>query len=330
MKDHEQQRPPRPVIQREAAPVDEIVDDQLPELAQAPSEALPFAPSSSQWTVAGLFLILASFMGMYRGLSGVGLEQASAMFIGLPAILGALLALSPPAQSVTGMAVKGTTLALLLSAVVLGEGIICILMASPLFYTVAITAGLLVDMARKGSSNAYAGLVVLLLASVEGAHPMLSFDREESVASERVVEGTPSDVRDALARPQRLTALPAALRIGFPRPVDAWGDGLAVGDTRHIHFAGGEGRPGTMQFVVEESAPERVVFALVDDESHIAHWLRWERSVVELEPIDAEHTRVRWRIDFRRDLDPAWYFAGVERWFLTVAADHLIASVATP
>jgi len=138
-------------------------------------------------------------------------------------------------------------------------------------------------------------------------------------------------VAAALAHsPHFNSRLPYYLRMGFPRPIAAWGDGLQAGATRTIHFAGGEGKPGDLVMIVAESRPGFVRFQTGSDGSKIAHWLSWDSAEVRWTPVDSEHTRVTWKLTFRRRLDPAWYFRRWERYAVRLAADYLIQSNAIP
>jgi hypothetical protein len=62
----------------------------------------------------------------------------------------------------------------------------------------------------------------------------------------------------------------------------------------------------------------------------MTHYLNWEASRVEWQPIDAGSTRVTWTLRYRRGLDPAWYFGPMERYAMHLAAGYLIDAVATP
>src|SRR5690349_23642979 len=86
----------------------------------------------NQWTLAAVILALAVAGVLYRVLVLHKLEQTAALFIGLPAVLAIILALTPQAKSATGMIMKVMTIALLMSGPILGEGFICIIMAAPL------------------------------------------------------------------------------------------------------------------------------------------------------------------------------------------------------
>ncbi len=278
--------------------------------------------SRSQWML--IFLILAVGVGsvMYHLIVRGRLEQTAALFVGIPTVLAILLAMTPKAKTVKGGIVKGLAIALLFSGPLLGEGFICILMASPIFFIVGIVVAAVVEWNREKRQTTLSCLVLILLPmSIEGTSPKLSFNREETVQASEVVAAAEADVRAALSRsPRTDMTLPIYLQMGFPRPTEAWGDGLEVGAARTIHFAGGEGRPGDLRLKVTESHSGCVRFEAVSDTSKVAHWLDWESSEVNWAAVDVQHTRVNWTLHFRRRLDPAWYFRPWERYATRLAA----------
>ncbi|HEX7287029.1 MAG TPA: SRPBCC family protein [Candidatus Angelobacter sp.] len=268
----------------------------------------------------------------YHLLVSQRLEQTSALFIGIPALIAALCVLTPKPQSAMGTALKSVTLFLCIAGVFLGEGFICLIMAAPIFYLVAIVIGWARD---RESKSAHVLCSVLVLATIpmstEGARPGLSFAREEVVSAERVIAATPEQVEAALAAVPRFQGdLPLYLRMGFPRPVSVSATGLAPGARYSIHFAGGEGKPGDLVLEVADHRPGRLSFRPLSDSSHVAHWLRWEESTVEWTALDPMHTRVRWTLRYRRLLDPAWYFRPWERYAARLTAAQLIQDAATP
>ena len=288
--------------------------------------------SPSQWKLIYLTIAVGVAGLLYRLLVYRHLEQTALLFIGIPSTLSILLALTPKPKSATGGILKGITIAILLSGPLLHEGFICIVMASPLFYLAGLIVGLLQDGSRRNRhTNLSCVVLVLLPMSLEGTAARLSFNREETVKVSRVVDASELEVESALSRSPR-TNLPLPLygRMGFPRPTDAHGEGLAIGDTRTVHFAGGEGRPGDLVLRVQESRPGYVRFDAVSDGSKIAHWLKWEFSETEWTAVDAHHTKVTWTLHFRRQLDPAWYFRPWERYAVGLAANYLISANATP
>src|SRR5580704_6815087 len=180
--------------------------------------------SRSQWKL--IFLILAVSAGsvMYRLIVRGRLEQTAVLFVGIPAVLAILLAMVPKAKTVKGGIMKGLTLALLLSGPLLGEGFICILMASPIFYLVGLVVGAIVDWEKRQTTLSCL-LLILIPMSIEGISPRLSFNREETVQVSQVVTASERDVQIALSHsPRTDIPLPIYLRIGFPRPTEARGD----------------------------------------------------------------------------------------------------------
>ncbi len=285
-----------------------------------------------QWTLVTIILALAIAGTLYRVFVVHRLEQTAALFIGLPAVLAIVLTLAPAAKSATGLIMKTTTIALLMSGPILGEGFICIIMAAPLFYLVGAVIGLVVDhRRRKEKSPSLHAMVLLpiLLASLEGTTPTLTFPTREEVTVRKIVSGSPADVEHALAqKPVYDETLPPFLRMKFPLPVSTSGEGLSIGAERRIHFAGGEGKPGDLTMRVSRRDASSVTFTAVSDTSHIAHWLTWRTSHVAWRAAGPARTEVTWTIVYDRELDPAWYFAPWERYAVGLAAEVLIDNLA--
>jgi hypothetical protein len=293
--------------------------------------------SPAQWQLMILIVAFAVGAIVYRELMHERLGHTAAMFVGIPVLMAILLALTPKAKTVTGAIMKGITLALLIVAPLLGEGYLCILMASPLFYLVGIVVAAVVGFVKNENrkrKNARLSCLALILIpmSLEGVVPGLSFNRAQTVEVSRVVDAPADAVERRLAQsPEIAKALPRALRIGFPRPLNASGRGLDIGDLRTIHFAGAEGDPpGDLTMRVAARGPGYVRFQTESDSSKLTQWIAWDGSEVEWRPVDERHTSVTWRVHFERQLDPAWYFAPLERAAVHEAAKYLIEANATP
>jgi hypothetical protein len=277
--------------------------------------------------VAAAYIVSAL---LYKFLFREGLGHSSLLFIGLPGVLAILLALAPRAGTAKGGIVKGITLALLLIAPLVGEGYLCILLASPLFYAVGLAIGAAVDASRNKRTTLSCAVLVVLLLSLDGILPIHA--RRETVSVTRDIPAPAIDVRQALAEPPDFaTALPRFLRLGFPRPIAASGSGLNVGDTRTIHFTGAEGDPpGDLVVYVAQTNGEEVLFQAASDSSKLTQWLLWKSSRVQWQQIDATHTRVTWETTFDRQLDPWWYFVPWERYAVHESTAYLLTATATP
>src|SRR3984885_11808641 len=299
-----------------------------------PKDASLSRVNSAQWMIAA-FLFTALILGalFYRIVMGVGFGHTSLMFIGIPVVLAIILVLAPTPKSATGSILRGMTLALLIVAPLVGEGYLCILLASPLFLAVGLVVGGLVDSSRADRSTTLSCIAIVFLPlSLEGIVPQLTYNRTQSVEATQMVNASAAQIEAALAQsPNITTALPLFLRAGFPRPLEARGSGLALDSLRTIHVSGAEGDPpGDLVMRVAAAKTGYVRFEAISDSSKLLQWVRWRSSEVIYTPIDPTHTAVTWRISFDRQLDPYWYFGPWEQFAVGQAANYLITANATP
>jgi len=301
---------------------------------EPPEQPGPPGPRSrAQKNVAIAIVAYGVGMALYTFLINTHLWHTSAMFIGIPCVLAIVLALSPRPRSATGSILRGMAIALLLIAPLLGEGYLCILLASPLFLVVGLVIGAIVDSSRAKRSTTLSCVILFMLPfCLEGIVPWLTHSRSQSVTASAVVDAPLANVESALAQsPAIASPLPRFLRIGFPRPIAAYGTGLTLNSTRTIHFTGAEGDPpGDLVMHVTASRPGYVRFDTVSDSSKLTQWIYWRTSEITYTPVDATHTRVTWRISFDRQLDPWWYFTPWERFAVYKSAQYLITANATP
>ena len=333
---------PGPDDAREPAPPDDRDPGADPAGTPAP-EAVPLSRRPAVLTMLALIVVCVVGSLVMRSMNG-WLNQTSVFYVGLPALLAALLVLSRPATSAYGIVLKGTTLFLLIATIFAGEGVVCVLFAAPLVYAVALLVAALVNTVRKGGRGARVvatPALLLAVASTEGAVPALTLPAENTVTAERVVAATPDQVRAALAAPLRFGEPTGALALGFPRPLVDHPEGLAPGDARHILFSGAPERaaplhghhwgtaPSTLTLRVAAAGDRSVDYVAVKDATPIATWLAWRGSTVRWEPV-AGGTRVVWSLAFERRLSPAAYWTPLERAVAQRAADYLIGSLALP
>ncbi len=286
--------------------------------------------SDKRWQLIGIIAAVTAASLVYRALYAGGLEQTSAMFIGLPAFLALLLVVVGRPQTSMGVAMMATTLALLISGIILSEGMVCILMAAPLFYLVTFLVVFAVERSRaknRGGRVELALLLPLAAFSLEGVLPGFEFSRDERVEMEILLPMSAIEFEAALGEPPVFDEpVPWALRPGFPRPVRTSGRGLEVGDQRQVDFAAGDDM-ASMRFEIVDRGEGRVRMALERDETPIAHWLTWKETRITWAQ-EGDGTLVRLTLDFRRELDPFWYFAPLERGAVKMAGEYLLESMA--
>jgi hypothetical protein len=273
----------------------------------------------------------------YRLLFYHRLQQTSALFIGIPVVL-AIATVFVPSRSATGVALKSVTIGLLISLLFLGEGMLCVLMSAPLFYLVALLIGWAVSEVRtptdRGWLSSWIALMSVIPMSLEGVTPMTTVPRHVTVHEARIVNASAASIDAAIQQQPRFErALPRFLSMGFPRPTstriqgDRWVIRMRGGEMR---LNGMEPRAGDLVLVRDGRGGNFISWRAVSDDSHMTHFLNWQTSRVEWTPIDARTTRVTWTLQYRRGLDPAWYFGPMERYAMTLAAGYLIDTVATP
>ena len=293
--------------------------------------------SAATRTLTALVAALVCASVAYRLMHERNLEHTSLVFIGIPAITAlALLTIQP--RSTSGTIVKVIAIGLCLSGVVFGEAVVCMVMASPLFFLVGILGGKLFgrDPERLDENTGVPtrwkhGIILLAPFYLEGVLPHYEMSRDESVTVSRIVPASADAVRASLAAPMRFDApLPAFLRLGFPVPGRTDGAGLAVGDRRSVELRHGGHHPGTLTLAVTSTAPTAVGFTAVSDDSYLTHWLSWRSADVQWLEIAPGRTRVTWTLRYRRRLDPAFYFAPLERYGVSLAAGYLTETLATP
>jgi len=300
-------------------------------------------PASMKSRVALTAVILAVTAASlwYRAVVFHGLGQTSALFIGVPVVLAIVVIFTTTPQSATGVACKAVTVGMLLSALFLWEGFLCIVMAAPLFYFVAIMLTYALGRLRERRARTlHSSLLVLLVApmSLEGVTNLTTLNRAEVVTRSQIVHASPAAVERALFdRPRFDRVLPRYLQAGFPRPTASRIERRDAGPRWVITLRGGETflngtapTTGDLTMQLEEARPGFVRWRAVSDTSHMIHFLTFRESIVGWEPIDAQTTRVTWTIRYDRGLDPAWYFGPMQRYAVGLTAGYLIDAVATP
>jgi hypothetical protein len=274
--------------------------------------------------LAGLVAVFG--LGMFISAVRAGRADSALLFVGLPALLAVALVLMPR-RTAHGRVFQLTTVGLLLVAVALHEGAICVILAAPLVYAVAHGTAALVRW-LSGSPVRYAVLPVpLILLSAEGVTPDLRVDPKQSVTVTRVVALTPDEVRQRLSRgPQPTAVRSVPLRLlAVPTPDRITGAGLAHGDRWMFHYPGSShGSGGHTVTEVVAVTPDRVEFGVVTDSAITARWLVWDRAAVAWRASGDNRTEVRLTLAYHRRLDPSWYFGPVQQGLMHEGAGYLL------
>ncbi|GII97389.1 hypothetical protein [Sinosporangium siamense] len=269
-----------------------------------------------------VFALFAGYL-LYEVLHAGSLEQTALFYVGIPAVVAlSVVWLARPA-SLTGTVMATMTVGLALAGPLLGEGIVCLFIAAPLFYLVALAVMLIAGAISDRKRHALLLVPLLGALSLEGAVDVTTVDRAQEVSVTLAAHGV--DVTRALAGTPRFGPVDSPLlRLGFPRPLSSEGEGLAVGATRRITFTprkslglGAEFEPRSLTLRITESSPGRAVFTVVEDTT-LARWMRLREAEFRW---NGDRLTVTVRYD--RTFDPAWYFGPVQRYAVGEAAGYL-------
>ena len=267
------------------------------------------------------------------------LFNSAALYIGLPFLFALGMSLLPKSSSPVGSSFKGLTILILLAFPLLNEGVICIIMASPILYSAglltAISYGRYEEKKKGGRMQLAIVATLLAIASTEGVHEITTFPRDNTVEYSSVINAPVEAVREKLSTtPEIKETRPFYMRL-FPLPVKTSGAGLEVGDERQLDYiykkwVWTNEKRGSTVFRVAESSDNYIRFDIPYDKSYLSTYLTWQSSEVFLKSIDADKTEITWRLSYKRKLDPVWYFGPMQHHYVTETAKALIDNVADP
>lgn len=278
----------------------------------------------SKWNLYATVVILAVISMVFRFLNDVGWEQTSILFIGLPALITILvIRFTKRPKGLYGMMARVITLFLLMSSILLGEGVPCIILASPLFYGVGALIVKIYKISSNRNNKMYSfGLIPVVLLLVSDPQKFKSSEIH-TVSTTIELKGDKS-LSAFNNTPDFMKDYPLYFkRIGFPKPVNISGEGLEVGSVRNIDFLSDTRGMGTLSLRVCKLEKDKIVFEIPHDNTHMHHWLTWKKVTVELSS-KGENTVVTWTSEFTCDLGPNWYFLPIEKYTVDVMNEHLI------
>lgn len=271
------------------------------------------------------FLVVATMASLAGwALSETGLGDTGLYFITVPGLVAALIALMPSPDDDKDRMFGPIQLSLMVifgSAIVIREGVICMIMASPLILIVVglVTAG---SKSNKVHANLLVPLV-LLLGAGEGV--VFDLPTQVVVTEERVLPGDAASIDAALANPQVLPEIePLLFRLPFPKPTEFVSEGNELGDRTVSHIGA-----GTLEFEVVERAPGRVVWDIVHDSTPLAGWYAIDEIAMDWHDVDGGGAvdggvAVEIAVEYDRRLAPAAYFDPLGRFGIGEFAEVLM------
>lgn len=328
----------------------------LPAAAARPEDSprfldrlIPRSPygSAALVVVAGGIVALALAFLSTKLLRGYG----NGLFVGLPFCLGLAAALvhgyhAPRGWSecalVACLTVIFAGLALFAAAV---EGLICLAMAAPLAFPLALMGGTLGWLIQRAPrhAGASASLILLLVAlpalmgaeSVDGAR-----DAASPLATSIDIAASPEVVWRHVVSFSELPA-PAhwIFKLGFAYPTRATIAGRGVGAVRHCEFTTGPfvepitvwDEPRLLKFSVSSQPAPMTESSWYPDikPPHLDGFLVSEAGQFELAPLPGGGTRLTGTTWYRHEIRPSWYWRPWSNFIIHRIHERVLAHIKT-
>jgi hypothetical protein len=273
-------------------------------------------------------LVITSFVGAYWMLSTFHNVRGIAMFIGIPLVIGFVTSLARPREEV-GSTLKFITLCLCVIAPLLGEGLICILYASPIIYVVAAVIAVLCKYAKKRQKKMLSVAIMLpFVYSVMTSVPLENLPMKSLVLT-KTFSASPQEIWDYFQTSTvRLDqSIPMWLRFGFPQFQKLVIQDLHRGNQQELIFDNGR-----IVGKVSQSVPyKKVVLDLkvADPQHEFFHkWIIFHKVAFILTPVSADKTELTVLMDYQRLLSPEIYFSPLEIASAHLLTDHLFDVIA--
>ena len=271
-----------------------------------------------RYMLSGLLGATVGGAAMYSLLGVAGLKQTSALFIGLPLLLGLLTIHLTHAAGPYGQVLRANAIGLAVVAPLLGEGSICLLMAAPLFVGVSMLVVVVYNAVRRPRTLLCFVMLPVLLGVAEKHSKRFTPGAEIVTTTVELCDAAESwraTVRDVVP-----VSKPAAffLQAGLPLP-DTY---VAHGDEVVVRFRSGA-RPAGLWRARRRLTPDGVAFEMIADTTKIGTWIRILESRVAVQETPNGAVLLTQTTRFIPLLFPMWYFVPVERY--TVAQAHAFA-----
>ena len=228
---------------------------------------------------------------------------------------------------------------MLATSALLFEGFLCVLMFMPIYIFFAIIGFAFApkEWPTKKTSDVFRVSVVPVLVamlSLEGVNASLSLEREYSVTRTKLVNLSPEKIYDNLKQPIHLDAERSTFLSLFPLPNHIEAGSLNTGDIHKAHFKykrwgldGVNVKMGETWLKMASVEPLHIRTEVVKDTSYFSHYLTIHGTDIRLKPIDENSTEISLTINYRRELDPAWYFGPMQKSAIEESGDYLIKHV---
>ena len=274
---------------------------------------------SSRWriTLSVLLVVIPTFVVVYKVINHIELETTSALFIGLPMLIGLLVVNLTRTRNIFGMSVKVSFIILCLIAPLLGEGSICILMMAPLFIGINFFMILIYQIVK----NRYQKIMFLVvcLPFFMGFVEKSKVQNQEfsTITTQITVKGTVEQWQEDISNSTYISKhIPFFLRLGFPLPIEIADQEQA--STLKIKF-----NKGGFWDVQKTSGQDFITYTLKEDTSKIGNWIDIKGSHIRLVAVNDDEVLIEQTTRYISKVFPRWYFSFFQK--LAIRQMHQLA-----
>lgn len=289
-----------------------------------------------------LLLIAVASIGI-RVLIHYDFDATGLLYIGTPFLISlAIAAFRPPRRNDTWW--RGyfdhtlTALVVFLgSSILLFEGFICVLFFMPIYFffvTIGFLFSWYVNSRETRRSKTLVSIVPLLvlMTALEGTTEDLSFERRSHIVVTKQTHQTPAEILQNIAEPFNLQKDRHWMLAIFPMPHRIEAGSLQVGDVHTVHtryhrWFMTNTHVGEMQLQIVDVQADRVKTRFIHDSSFFSSYIDALGTEILLTELDDGTTEIALRIDYKRKLDPAWYFGPLQEFGVARMAEFLIDEV---
>lgn len=270
------------------------------------------------------------------------LRSSALLYVGLPYLGAVAITILRPAVPGTRvwrryLDFSLTSLIVMLgSSIVLFEGFVCVVMFLPIYFLVATACFVFLRLEERAGERGKNLVVVfpllILASSFEGTTEGLSFERVGHATATMTAELAPEQIMANLVRPIDLDRDRHWLLAVFPMPYRVEAKSLAPGDVHSLHtryhrWFVANTREGVLRLEILDVEPTRIRTRIVDDTTFYASYLTQIGTEVSLTLVGEGRTEISLRIEYRRNLDPAWYFHPLQQYAMSRMAEFFIEQV---
>jgi len=266
------------------------------------------------------------------------LYHSALLYVLIPYVISVLITLFRPKSNATSLLgryvshILTAATILLSTSLLIGEGFICIIFFAPIYLFVVSLTYLSRYLTRGNKKYSIALPAVVLVMAMEGVTPSLSLPRYTYAEVSKSTHLTPAQVKQNIAKEFSLDKDRYWLLSIFPMPYRIDAGSLNPGDvhtvyTRYHRWFVTNTHEGKAELLIEEVGDNHIKTKVLSDTTYFSTYMNGQGTEINLQPNDAGGTDITLRLNYRRNLDPAWYFHPLQKFGVEKMGELIISQL---